>query len=111
MKQIFLLLIPIFLLIVMNYTIRDGVAYGEIESLRNTVKYLNYDIYELKQVLKNNGLIDTIDYDPYTDEGSLRRQYIDESWYISTGIPPYYEGGSIYRHSDEVQDWLGKQRQ
>ena len=89
----------------MNYTFRDGVAYGEIERLRHELKNLNYDIYELKQVLKNNGLIDTIFYDPFASEGHLSRKYEEEWWYIGTGMATPF-GERIYRYSDDVQDWL-----
>jgi hypothetical protein len=109
MKQIPLLLIPIFMLVLLNSTLRDGVAYGEIERLRHEVKYLNYDINYLKQVLKNNGVLDTI-FELGTDSASiLWKQYANEYWYIHTGM--YNDiGEKIYKHSDEVKDMLQQQR-
>ena len=109
MKQIPLLLIPIFMLVLLNSTLRDGVAYGEIERLRNEVKYLNYDINDLKQVLKNNGVLDTI-FELEPDSASiLWKQYTDEYWYIHTGMYNDFDE-KIYKHSDEVKDMLQQQR-
>tara|TARA_B110000467_G_C18073401_1_gene342616 strand:- start:241 stop:576 length:336 start_codon:yes stop_codon:yes gene_type:complete len=111
MKQIQLLLIPILILILIDYQNRDSVSYEEIESLRYKVKYLNSDniflVKQLNHILKTNnleGLLDTIiEIDP------IRKQYYDERWYINTGMLGQ-DMEVIYEHSDEVKDMLQQMR-